>query len=139
MVGRRGFVPRCPCLPSILYLDVTRCHHYNRHMARWAPGAKGRLEEAALDLFCERGFEETTVADIAERAGLTKRTFFRYFADKREVLFSGAQVLEETFVKGVLDAAADAGPLDAIAAGLDAGGEVFERIPDRAGKRQAIL
>src|ERR1700761_5605564 len=139
MVGRRGFVPRCPCLPSILYLDVTECHHYNRHMARWAPGAKGRLEEAALDLFCERGFEETTVADIAERAGLTKRTFFRYFADKREVLFSGSEILQETFIQGVLDAPADASPLDAIAAGLDASAKIFEQIPDRAGRRQVPL
>src|ERR1700760_2075211 len=108
-------------------------------MARWAPGAKGRLEEAALDLFCERGFEETTVADIAERAGLTKRTFFRYFADKREVLFSGSEIFEATVLKGVLDAPADASPLAAVAAGLDASAVVFEQIPDRAGKRQLLL
>jgi len=97
------------------------------------------LEEAAMELFTERGFEDTTVADIAERAGLTKRTFFRYFSDKREVLFSGTKVLEETFVKGVLDAPAKATPLDAVAAGLDASAAVFEEIPDRAGKRQALL
>ncbi len=108
-------------------------------MARWAPGSKGRLEEAALDLFCERGFEETTVADIAERAGLTKRTFFRYFTDKREVLFSGAKILEDTFLKGVLDAPAKASPLDAVAAGLDASAIVFEGIPERAGRRQMLL
>src|SRR6201996_7678913 len=139
MVGRRGFVPRCPCLPSILYLDVTRCHHYNRHMARWAPGAKGRLEEAALDLFCERGFEETTVADIAERAGLTKRTFFRYFADKREVLFSGTEVLQEAFVAGIAAAPAADSPLDAIAAGLDAMADLFDDFGERPRKRQAII
>jgi AcrR family transcriptional regulator len=108
-------------------------------MARWAPGSKGRLEEAALELFSERGYEGTTVADIAERAGLTKRTFFRYFADKREVLFSGSEILEETMIKGVLDAPAKATPLDAVAAGLDASAVVFEQIPDRAGKRQALL
>ena len=56
-------------------------------MSRWEPDARGRLEQAALELYFERGFEQTTVADIAERAGLTERTFFRYFADKREVLF----------------------------------------------------
>src|ERR1700745_2675631 len=105
-------------------------------MARWAPGSKGRLEEAAMELFEERGYEGTTVADIAERAGLTKRTFFRYFGDKREVLFSGAEILQETFVQGVLDAPADASPLDAVAAGLDASAAIFEQIPDRAGKRQ---
>ncbi len=108
-------------------------------MGRWAPGSKGRLEEAALDLFCERGYEETTVADIAERAGLTKRTFFRYFADKREVLFSGSQVLEETFLKGVLEAPKKAAPLDAVAAGLDASAKVFEGIPERAGRRQLLM
>ena len=108
-------------------------------MGRWAPGSKGRLEEAALELFGERGYEGTTVADIAERAGLTKRTFFRYFADKREVLFSGSEVFEATVLKGVLDAPADASPLDAVAAGLDASAMVFEQIPDRAGKRQALL
>src|ERR1700744_5340820 len=108
-------------------------------MARWAPGSKGRLEQAAMELFEERGYEGTTVADIAERAGLTKRTFFRYFTDKREVLFSGSEILEETMIKGVLDAPAKATPLDAVAAGLDASALVFEQIPDRAGKRQALL
>jgi AcrR family transcriptional regulator len=108
-------------------------------MGRWAPGAQGRLEEAAMELFSERGFEDTTVADIAERAGLTKRTFFRYFTDKREVLFSGATTLEETFVQGVMDAPAGATPLEAIAAGLDAAAVLFEQIPDRARARQALL
>ena len=58
-------------------------------MGRWEPDARGRLEQAALELYGERGFEQTTVAEIAERAGLTERTFFRHFADKREVLFGG--------------------------------------------------
>jgi AcrR family transcriptional regulator len=108
-------------------------------MSRWAPGAQGRLEEAAMELFAERGFEDTTVADIAARAGLTKRTFFRYFTDKREVLFSGTAAFVETFLKGVMDAPADAAPLEAIAAGLDASAAIFEQIPDRARARQALL
>ncbi len=59
-------------------------------MARWEPDARGRLEKAAMELFQSRGYLRTTVEDIAARAGLTERTFFRYFADKREVLFSGS-------------------------------------------------
>src|ERR1700729_1947643 len=108
-------------------------------MGRWQPDARARLQEAALALYGERGYDETTVAEIAERAGLTKRTFFRYFTDKREVLFSGSEIFEETVIKGVLDAPARATPLDAVPAGLDASALVFEQIPDRAGKRQALL
>jgi AcrR family transcriptional regulator len=92
-----------------------------------------------MELFAERGFEDTTVADIAERAGLTKRTFFRYFTDKREVLFSGSATFEETFLKGVMDAPAGTAPLEAIAAGLDATAVGFEQIPDRARARQALV
>ena len=62
-------------------------------MGRWEPNARGRLEQAAMELYLERGFEQTTVAEIAKRAGLTERTFFRHFADKREVLFAGAGTL----------------------------------------------
>ena len=62
-------------------------------MGRWEPDARGRLREAAMELYAERGYEQTTVADIAERAGLTARTFFRHFADKREVLFAGSEAL----------------------------------------------
>jgi len=65
-------------------------------MARWQPDARGRLEQAAMELYREHGFEQTTVAQIAERAGLTERTFFRHFADKREVLFAGSGQLHST-------------------------------------------
>ena len=65
-------------------------------MSRWEPDARGRLERAALELYGERGFEQTTVAEIAARAGLTERTFFRHFADKREVLFGGAGQLQDS-------------------------------------------
>ena len=67
-------------------------------MGRWEPDARGRLGEAAMELYAERGYEQTTVAEIAERAGLTARTFFRYFADKREVLFAGSEALGEQLV-----------------------------------------
>lgn len=56
-------------------------------MARWAAGSEGRLKQVAMDLFLQRGFDDVTVGEIAEAAGVTERTFFRYFADKREVLF----------------------------------------------------
>ena len=89
-------------------------------MGRWEPDGHGRLVQAALALYAERGFENTTVAEIAERAGLTERTFFRHFADKREVLFWGAGALQEVLVKGVATAPECLGPLDAVAAGFAA-------------------
>ena len=108
-------------------------------MSRWQPDAKGRLAAAGFELFAERGFEATTVADIAARAGLTKRTFFRYFSDKREVLFAGSVELEELFVKAVAAAPPDDCPLDAIAAGLDAMVSVFAERGDYPRRRQAII
>ncbi|WP_328743763.1 TetR/AcrR family transcriptional regulator [Streptomyces sp. NBC_00285] len=76
-------------------------------MSRWAPDARERLESAALDLFVENGFDETTVAQIADRAGLNRATFFRHFTDKREVLFGGEDVLAGLFADGIRAAAAD--------------------------------
>src|SRR6266436_5091052 len=94
--------------------------NYDWGMVRWEPDARGRLEQAAFALYAEHGFENTTVADIAQRAGLTERTFFRHFADKREVLFGGAAALQETLVSAVAAAPASAAPIDAVAAGLEA-------------------
>ncbi len=92
-----------------------------------------------MALYAEHGFEATTVADIAERAGLTKRTFFRHFADKREVLFDGSKDLEEHFVAAVLAAPEAAAPLDAVAAGLDATAEWFTGRREYAARRQRIV
>ncbi len=89
-------------------------------MGRWQPDSRGRLQEAALALYSERGFDQTTAAQIAARAGLTERTFFRHFADKREVLFGGSALLQERIVAGVVGAPPEDGPLDAVAGGLDA-------------------
>ena len=81
-------------------------------MARWEPNARGRLREAALELFFERGFDQATVTDIALRAGLTERTFFRHFTDKREVLFGGQDLLHDLTAKAVAEAPDSAAPID---------------------------
>src|ERR1700721_596490 len=100
---------------------------YHRCVTRWEPDSRGRLEQAALELYGERGFDSTTVAEIAARAGLTERTFFRYFADKREVLFWGAARLQEFLVPKVEDAPAAFPPIDAITAALTAAAtDMFE-------------
>src|SRR6478735_12019057 len=99
---------------------------YDQCMGRWEPNARGRLEQAALELYVERGFEQTTVADIAARAGLTERTFFRHFADKREVLFSGAGALQELLVSTVAAAPDSMAPIDAVAAAIEAAGALLE-------------
>jgi AcrR family transcriptional regulator len=87
-------------------------------MARWQPDAQGRLQLAALELFRERGYANVTVAEIADRAGLTKRTFFNHFPDKREVLFAGAQDFEAGIIKHLTQAPDDAAPIDAAIAAL---------------------
>lgn len=89
-------------------------------MGRWEPDAAGRFRAAAMELFSDVGYEQTTVADIAARAGLTARTFFRYFADKREVLFYGSERLQRAMIDGLDNAPADASAMEAIAAALDA-------------------
>jgi AcrR family transcriptional regulator len=106
---------------------------------RWAPDARGRLEKAAMELYGERGFENTTVAEIAARAGLTERTFFRHFADKREVLFEGAGALEELLVSTVVGARAGATPIEAVAAALAAAGAALQDRRDFARRRQSII
>src|SRR5258708_39467027 len=88
-------------------------------MARWEPGARERLVVAAVDLFTERGYDATTVAQIAERAGVTKSTFFRHFPDKRELLVAGQQTLSRLLTEGIAEAPVSASPLEAVAAGLE--------------------
>jgi AcrR family transcriptional regulator len=108
-------------------------------MSRWKPDAEGRLMSAAITLFDEQGYDETTVAEIAEAAGLTKRTFFRYFNDKREVLFNGSQQLTELWVAAVAAAPADATPMAAVCAGLDEMANLFEERHAYAGVRARII
>jgi AcrR family transcriptional regulator len=108
-------------------------------MTRWKPDAPGRLIAAAIALFEEQGYDATTVAEIAERAGLTKRTFFRHFADKREVLFSGSGELERRWVDAVVAAPANATALAAVAAGFDPIAEMFEELHEFVGLRAGII
>ncbi|WP_037577522.1 TetR/AcrR family transcriptional regulator [Phaeacidiphilus oryzae] len=94
-------------------------------MARWEPNARERLVVAAIDLFAEQGYDGTAVAQIAERAGLTKTTFFRHFPDKREVLFAGQAVHGRLLAEGIAGAPDGADPLAAVAAGLDRATDSF--------------
>ncbi|AWS43768.1 TetR family transcriptional regulator [Streptosporangium sp. 'caverna'] len=88
-------------------------------MGRWKPGARERLVVAAVDLFTEQGYDATTVAQIAERAGVTKSTFFRHFPDKRELLVAGQETLSRLLAEGIAEAPGNASPLEAVAAGLE--------------------
>ena len=108
-------------------------------MSRWQPDARTRLQEAALALYRERGYEQTTVAEIAARAGLTKRTFFRYFTDKREVLFWGSELLEQRMVAAIEAAPASASAMGMIGAALDAAAARFEEVREFAGLRHQII
>src|SRR5580658_4368733 len=108
-------------------------------MGRWEPDARGRLVQAAFALYGERGFEQTTVADIAERAGLAERTFFRHFADKREVLFSGAAALQELLVTSVAEAPASTTPIEVIAGALAVAGGVLQERRDFSRQRQSVI
>ena len=108
-------------------------------MGRWEPNARGRLEQAATELYVERGFEQTTVAEIAKRAGLTERTFFRHFADKREVLFWGAATLQERLVSAVASAPDSAAPIDAVAGAIEVAGVLLQERREAARQRQAII
>ncbi len=112
---------------------------YDGDMSRWEPNARGRLEQAAMELYVERGFEQTTVAEIAKRAGLTERTFFRHFADKREVLFWGAGELQELLVSTLASAPDSAAPIDAVAAALASVETVFSERREFSRQRQRVI
>jgi AcrR family transcriptional regulator len=107
---------------------------------RWMPDAEDRLRRAAIDLFAEFGYVEVTVTQIAERAGLTRRTFFRYFPDKREVLFPRSDELATAVLSalGQVPAAADASVLARTVLQVFAeAGEVITR--DREAQRRRAL
>jgi AcrR family transcriptional regulator len=109
-------------------------------MVRWEPGARERLQAAALELFATHGFEQTTAAEIAQSVGLTERTFFRHFSDKREVLFYGQEQFLQAFIDGVHAAPPDVSPLGVIASALHTVGSFFpdERRP-YSRMRQSVI
>lgn len=109
-------------------------------MVRWEPGARERLQAAALNLYVRQGYEQTTTAEIARSVGLTERTFFRHFADKREVLFHGQEQFREVFVAGVSDAPAGSTALEMVASALTAAAGFFpdERRPYSRLRQQII-
>ncbi|MGW1469215.1 TetR/AcrR family transcriptional regulator [Streptomyces sp. NPDC002308] len=108
-------------------------------MGRWQPNARERLGQAALELYGEHGFEQTTAAQIAARAGLTERTFFRHYADKREVLFGGAHLLEQAFVDALDATPTTAAPIDAMASALEGVAAYFADRRAFARQRQAVI
>src|SRR5438094_3007514 len=108
-------------------------------MARWDPDARGRLVKAAMELFQERGYGRTTVEGIAARAGLTERTFFRYFTDKREVLFWGASAVQKFIVDTIAAAPKATAPLDAMAAALEAAAALLQQRQEYARARQILI
>ena len=109
-------------------------------MGRWQPDGRSRIEEAALELFMERGFESVTVSEIAARAGLTERTFFRHFADKREVLFGGQSELLEFMAQTIVATPQTVAPLDAVVnAFARVAHEVIEERRALLEKRNAVI
>ena len=108
-------------------------------MGRWEPDARGRLMLAALELYTGRGYEQTTVADIAQRAGVTERTFFRHFADKREVLFDGAHLLQDTVVDAITAAPASQRPIEVVGAAMERAAAMMQDRRDFARQRAAAI
>ncbi len=107
-------------------------------MARWDPGTEDRLRRAALDLFTEHGYDNVTVTQIAERAGITRRSYFRYFPDKREVLFAGSEQLPPAITEAVLASAEKSAPAIALEAARRIGALLTERA-DRTAERRAVI
>jgi len=106
---------------------------------RWRPDAQTRLEAAALELFAENGYDHTTVSDIAQRAGLTKRSFFRYFPDKREVLFAGTETLSGLLRQSVESSPTDDQPWTVMTSALINSGELLTAERALSQLRRAVI
>jgi len=109
-------------------------------MTRWEPDAEERLRAAAIELFLERGYENVTVAQIAERAGLTRRTFSRYFADKRDVLFAGSEQLPGALADAMRQVDPTLAPFQAMLQALaDVSEMLAERVAEHASQRREVI
>jgi AcrR family transcriptional regulator len=108
-------------------------------MARWEPDAAGRLQRAAYELFREHGYDQATVEEIAARAGVTSRTFFRHFSDKREVLFAGSDELAKFVGQSISAAPRTVGPLEAILLALEAAAPFLEQPRQQVRERRALI
>jgi AcrR family transcriptional regulator len=116
-----------------------RVNGYTPGMGRWQSGAGERLERAALELFLEQGFDATTVPQITARAGLTTRTFFRHYADKREVVFGGVNFIQAFVVSRVSLAPASATPIEAVARAYQEVGANFQENVEAFRQRQRVI
>jgi AcrR family transcriptional regulator len=108
-------------------------------MGRWEPGARGRLIRSALELYAERGFEQTTAGEIAQRAGVTERTFFRYFSDKREVLFDRSSDLQTLVVDAIEAAPPAMRPIDTVGTAMEGLAPFFSGDREFARHRAAVI
>lgn len=115
-------------------------HCYAGAMPRWDPQAEERLRAAAIELFLELGYENVTVTQIAARAGLTRRTFSRYFTDKRDVLFAGSERLPPALAEALLGADSELSPFEALMTALaEVGAELADRVAPHAAQRRAVI
>lgn len=120
-------------------LHQVQCFDRMVVMSRWEPNTVERLQHAAMTLFHERGYSHVTVADIAEHAGLTKRTFFKHFPDKREVLFAGAAALEEQVHRSILESDSEQPAIDVAISALASAGETLSRYGEVAHLRRDVI
>src|ERR1700722_8853924 len=109
-------------------------------MPRWDADAEERLRAAAIELYLELGYENVTVTQIADRAGLTRRTFSRYFTDKRDVLFAGSEQLPPALAEALLGADSELCPFEALLTALaEVGAVLADRVASHAAQRRAVI
>ncbi|CAM5668347.1 hypothetical protein SGLAM104S_03501 [Streptomyces glaucescens] len=112
---------------------------YPRRVPRSGAEARRRLQQAALELYRERGFDQTTTAEIAARAGVNERTFFRHFPDKREVLFDGEADLRAALMQAVTEAPDGLQPLEVLLYAFRKAGRILEDNRPFSEPRLAII